>query len=208
MDVFVPLEWNSVGQPSPNRPRRFREQVAVIDAEDAERVLARHWKLHVHRRSGIEYAQEVGLKGIMLHRFIMNLPRTPGPDDKVDHIDGDGLNCRRSNLRVVTNIQNIVNSAPRGGSSRYKGVRWDSGRKVWTATISSSYATEEEAARAYNALAAVLWGEHAWLNKVQPQEPTDAELAAAGLEAVAEFERQFGPISEEVIADVQRRWPE
>jgi hypothetical protein len=39
------------------------------------------------------------------------------------------------------------------------------------------------------------------------REPTIAERAAAGLEAVAEFERQFGPIPDEVIADVQRRWP-
>jgi hypothetical protein len=38
-------------------------------------------------------------------------------------------------------------------------------------------------------------------------EPTDGELAEAGLAAVAEFERQFGPISDEVIAEIQRKWP-
>jgi hypothetical protein len=166
MDITVPLEDNPPGRPSLGRITRYHDEVAVVDAEDAEHVLARRWTLHIHRRSHIRYAREVGLNGIMLHRFILGLPRTPGPDDKVDHKDGDGLNCRRSNLRVVTNIQNIVNSASRGGSSRYKGVRRDSKRNVWTATISSSYATEEEAARAYNAMAVVLWGEHAWLNDV------------------------------------------
>src|SRR5215475_14564182 len=115
MDITVPLERNPPGRPSPSRIQRYHEHVAVIDAEDAERVLARHWTLHVHQRSGVHYAREVGLKGIMLHRFILGLPRTPGLNDKVDHKDGDGLNCRRSNLRVVTNIQNIVNSAARGG---------------------------------------------------------------------------------------------
>lgn len=59
--------------------------------------------------------------GQTLHRFIMNI------DDRkinVDHEDHDGLNCRRSNLRVATGTQNngnrrklILNTA-----SRFKGV--------------------------------------------------------------------------------------
>lgn len=167
MDAIVPLEWNPPGRPGSARVQLYREQVAVIDSGDAERALARHWTLHPKRSGDGFYAKEVGLNGIMLHRFILGLPRTPGRDDKVDHIDGDGLNCRRSNLRVVTNVQNIVNSGSRGGSSRYKGVTWDSKRSVWTMQISSSFATEEEAALAYNAMATVLWGEHAWLNKVE-----------------------------------------
>lgn len=37
--------------------------------------------------------------------------------------------------------------------------------------------------------------------------PTDDELAEAGLAAVAEFEREFGTIPDEVIAEIQRQWP-
>lgn len=167
MDVIVPLVRNPVGRPAANpAPVRYHAEVAIIDQGDAERVLARRWTLHRHARGKL-YAQETGSRGIMLHRFILGLPKTPGRDDKVDHKDGDGLNCRRSNLRVVTNAQNIINSASRGGSSQYKGVIRDARRGVWTMQISSSYATEEEAALAYNAAAIVLWGEHAWLNDVQ-----------------------------------------
>jgi hypothetical protein len=169
MDITVPLEHNPPGRP-PAVPKatRYRAETAVIDIADAERVLARRWTLHVHRRSGKHYAKEAGLNGIMLHRFILGLPRTPGLDDKVDHKDGDGLNCRRSNLRIVTNTQNVVNSAGRGGSSRFKGVQKEKrpGRGKWRWTISGSCPTEEEAARMYDLLARTAWGEHAWLNDV------------------------------------------
>jgi len=169
MDALVPLEKNPPGRPPTVRRREqlYHPEVAIIDEADAGRILALHWTLHVHRRSGVRYARETGLHGIMLHRFILGLPRTPGVNDKVDHIDGDGLNCRRSNLRVVTNIQNIVNSAARGGSSHYKGVSWDKKRGVWTMQVSSSYATEDEAAAAYNMVASALWGAHARLNGLE-----------------------------------------
>lgn len=150
----------------------FYEQSAIVDAEDAARVLACRWTLH-NARSGL-YAKQVGHSTIMLHRFVLGLPRTPGHDDVVDHKDGDGLNCRRSNLRIGTNVQNLVNSPSQQGSSLYKGVTWDAARSRWKAQIMigrrnhylGRYKTEEEAALAYNAAAKTEWGERAWLNDV------------------------------------------
>lgn len=170
--VLVPLEKNRPGRPSTIYPEpiAFHEQSAIVDAEDADRVLAFAWTLH-KARSGL-YVKRVGHGTIMLHRFVLSLPRTPGHDDVVDHIDGDGLNCRRSNLRICTNIENLANSPPRKGSSEYKGVTWNSARGKWQAQIMvdrhnrylGRYKTEVEAAAAYNAAALEAWGEHARLN--------------------------------------------
>lgn len=89
----------------------------------------------------------------------------------VDHIDGDPLNLRRGNLRVVTPQQNAANAAPRGGASQYRGVyKARSGR--WAAQIAKegirqslgTYDTEQEAAAAYDAAAKEMHGEYARLN--------------------------------------------
>ncbi len=83
----------------------------------------------------------------------------------IDHKDGDGLNNRRDNIRFCTAQQNLFNTRSSGGTSRFKGVR-HVGRR-WQAKIMAggvsrylgSFATEEEAARAYDREAAVIQGE-------------------------------------------------
>lgn len=79
---------------------------ALIDDEDAERVLSRRW----HRTIGCStyYAASVDLSGkypgsLALHRFIMNAPK--GMD--VDHINGNGLDNRKANLEIVTHAENV-----------------------------------------------------------------------------------------------------
>src|SRR5687767_3951310 len=101
-----------------------RGQVAVIDAEDYERVSAFTW--HAFRNSsGGWYARSSSLsrknggKSMWLHRFIMNCQ----PDKQIDHRDGNGLNNRRANLREATPAQNSYNMGVRPNSkSGYKGV--------------------------------------------------------------------------------------
>ena len=107
-----------------------------------------------------------------LHREIAERALGAIPEGMfVDHIDGDPLNNRRGNLRVVTKAQNAANAAPRGGRSKYRGVfQQPSGR--WTAQISKAgvrlclgtYDTEEEAASAYDEAAKTVHGEFARLN--------------------------------------------
>jgi hypothetical protein len=171
--VAVPLEDNPPGRPpTVPRPQRYHDAQALIDPADADRVLARHWTLH-RARSGT-YVKEVGHGGIFLHRFVLGLPKAHGPADLVDHKDGDGLNCRRSNLRVGTNPQNLANSGSRPGSSRFKGVTWDQARGKWLAQIMierrnhylGRHDAEEDAARAYNAAATQAWGEYAQINVI------------------------------------------
>ena len=89
-----------------------------------------------------------------LQRVVLGLK--PGDKRKVDHIDGNTLDNRRANLRIVTDAENAQNQGSRGGSSRYRGVTWDRSRGRWMAshmlngrrTTIGRYATEDEAGRA------------------------------------------------------------
>lgn len=93
----------------------------------------------------------------------------------VDHIDGDGLNNCRSNLRVATAAGNARNRRKSQRSPGYKGVMYDpKGKRHWRAYIRcdgkkrhlGSFATAQEAAMAYNRAAITLFGEFARLNEV------------------------------------------
>lgn len=94
----------------------------------------------------------------------------------VDHRNGDRLDNRRANLRAVANVLNIANSPANRTAmySPFKGVSYDRSRSKWIAQITigrknrnlGRFATEVEAALAYNAAALEAWGEHARLNVV------------------------------------------
>ena len=101
----------------------------------------------------------------------------------VDHINKDKLDCRRSNLRLATRMDNEANKRKRrtqaGGSpsSQYKGVSKvkDGRKKCWRGTLThekrqihlGSYFTEREAAEAYNVAAREYFGEFAHLNEFE-----------------------------------------
>jgi hypothetical protein len=105
---------------------------------------------------------------VRLHRLIMDA----AIGDIIDHIDGDGLNNAKSNLRFVTSQQNAMNRRAwknkRG--SRFKGVHRDGKRFRAIITVNrkniglGSFKTEEEAAEAYNKAASEMFGEFACLN--------------------------------------------
>ena len=140
---------------------------AIVDAADYERVSRYKW---CATGSGCRaYAcRSVNGKQLSMHRFLMN----PSKGMVVDHIDGNRLNNRRSNLRVCTVQQNVWNSRPKGKSSRYKGVCRDKDKKKWVVYVRRDghnwymgrFDVEIEAARAYDRKAFELFGEYAWLN--------------------------------------------
>ena len=105
-------------------------------------------------------------------QFIMKAPRGL----VVDHINGDTLDNRRSNLRICTKQQNGWNRGKtlRVTTSKYKGVHFDRRTKKWRAMIKynnrkmhiGSFKNERDAARGYDHKAAELFGKYAKTNKV------------------------------------------
>jgi hypothetical protein len=142
-------------------------KLAIVDAADYERVSPFNWSVSVSGKRTYAYRALNGRK-IALHRFLLDPPKGM----VVDHIDRDGLNNRRSNLRVCTQHQNMLNSGPRGKSSRFKGVCWDRFRRRWVVHVCfngknlflGAFTDEAEAARAYDRKACELFGEYAYLN--------------------------------------------
>lgn len=96
-----------------------RGRMAVIDVEDWDKVKGRRWHLHPSRHRGqtLYYARaQIGGKKVYLHRFIMDAQ----PHEQVDHLDGDGLNCRRNNMECVpprVNTQRAKERKLKGASS-------------------------------------------------------------------------------------------
>jgi hypothetical protein len=162
-----PVRLNS---PQPENPglRRIaltKGKFATVDAADYEWLKDFRW--HATCARGRYYAATViDGKSISMHRMIMN-----PPDGLVtDHIDGDGLNNPRFNLRNCTPEQNRQNTRPRKKSSQYIGV-YRRGDK-WYGKLKHKgipyhlgpFDTEVEAAKARDKKAIELFGEFAWLN--------------------------------------------
>jgi hypothetical protein len=150
--------------------------VAVIDDQDAELVAGFKW-YPMTTKEGKVYA--AGWKHLPPGRFFVHLHRLIANaqlGEIIDHIDRDPLNCRRANLRRATRQQNVWNKGPtrKEGTSKYKGVFLcrRSGRFRARIVLDRKriylgyFHNEEEAARAYNAKAAELFGEFAYLNPV------------------------------------------
>lgn len=77
-------------------------------------------------------------KNVRLHRMIMDCPNGM----QVDHINGNTLDNRKCNLRIVTNQQNSMNSRkPSTNKSGYKGVYFNKQRRKWVANIKVDYKT-------------------------------------------------------------------
>lgn len=146
-------------------------QVALIDNCDYELVSGYRWCAH---RGCLTFYAITNIlltdgkrASLLMHRLILSAP----PHLETDHIDHDGLNNQRINLRLCTCSQNHMNGrARRGRSSPFKGVRLF-GRK-WLAEIGHGgkstclglHNTPEEAALAYDAKARELFGEFSCTN--------------------------------------------
>lgn len=142
--------------------------VAICDEDDFDKLSSHSW-FHVFDGNQI-YAARAGDSGklIRMHTEIMG-------GNPVDHINGDGLDNCRGNLRFVTNTQNQMNRGKFAtGYSKYKGVSWHCRDKKWTAKIKAEgrrinlgyFTTELEAAKAYNGAALRYFKEFARLNQI------------------------------------------
>jgi hypothetical protein len=139
---------------------------AKVDDDDFERISKHKWCVSKNKHHRTEYAmrREYGRnrRSIKMHREILNAPNVV----QVDHINGDGLDNRKNNLRFCNNAQNHCNKDPqRGGTSKYKGVSWEKRRGIWEAYICPSgkkihlgyFHNEIDAAKAYDKKAIELY---------------------------------------------------
>lgn len=114
-----------------------------------------------------------------MHRIIYQMKfGTIQRTDEIDHIDIDSLNNQLSNLRKVDRSNNSKNrKGNRGSYSRFKGVTWDSRGKKFIAEISidgkrhylGSSNDEKVCAQKYNDKALELFGDYAYLNKIEEE---------------------------------------
>lgn len=107
------------------------------------------WYAKAWHKYGVKHYQRTK---ITMHRVILDVEN---PRIWVDHIDGNGLNNQRSNLRVATYSENAVNRRITGfGTSQYMGVAWHKASGKWRVKIDGkwigTYADEVEAAKVYD----------------------------------------------------------
>lgn len=112
---------------------------AIIDDEDFLWLDQYRWHADAGGNRKIFYARANGINEsgkrckIHMHRLIMNCPRGMF----VDHLNGNGLDNRRSNLRICTHAENTKNQKSRGGKSQYRGVTAHGDK--WRARITVNY---------------------------------------------------------------------
>lgn len=131
------------------------------------------YKWHFHKAGYVRAT--INGRREFCHRIILNAKK----GEIIDHINGDKLDNRRTNLRFCTFQQNTANSSKKENCiSRFKGVRFDTSmkrRKRWMAACEHSgksitigrFKTQEQAAIAYNNKAKEIWGEFARFNVIE-----------------------------------------
>jgi hypothetical protein len=152
-----------------------RGKYAIVDPEDYERLAKYRWQAVKSRNTFYAIRcsrrdRNGARKYYQMHREIMKIE-----DNKVcDHINGNGLDNRKANLRPATRAQNGWNQGKSNVKSRsqYKGLAWDSKDKRWEVRISVNgrriyigrFKDQMEAARAYDRAANKYHGQFANVN--------------------------------------------
>jgi len=146
-----------------------QNKFAIVDDEDFDQVNQYKWYFNNGYARRWYLDKKTKKEGYMtMHRLINNTPK--GMD--TDHINHNGLDNRKENLRSATRNQNNQNYLPQKHSSKYKGVYWNKKEKKFKAYIGLNgkaihlgyFKTEIEGAKAYDRKAKEIYGEFAYLN--------------------------------------------
>lgn len=146
-------------------------EVALIDDCDYDLISRYKWQLLNHGKrkyAYTTYSVKNRTQHIYMHRLIMDTPKGM----EVDHINFNGLDNRRANLRNCSKSQNHFNFRKAKSTSIYKGVtlvpstgKWHARIKINQKTIHlGTYVEEVDAAKVYDKAAIELAGEYAILN--------------------------------------------
>jgi hypothetical protein len=145
-------------------------EICIIDDEDFLKIKNYNW--YASKCKNITYATGYNKKDKQyMHRLIMNASKS----EIIDHINNNGLDNRKQNLRICTVSQNAQNNRKRRDtSSIYKGVCYNKRNSKWMASLKingkfkylGEFKEEIDAAKAYNNKAIELFGEFANLNNI------------------------------------------
>lgn len=146
------------------------DEKAIVSAKDYKKVNGWRWSkcsqgyvVRYHKRPDGKETK------IRLHHIVL----PPTGDKIIDHINRNKLDNRRENLRLATYSQNGMNRGVNVNSSTgFKGAIKESGKYVSKITVDGrsiyigTFNTPEDAAKAYNVMAEVHFGEYAHLNDI------------------------------------------
>ena len=93
-------------------------RVALIDDSDLLRISKYQWSIDQRKHTAYAKAHPRDSSPIYLHRTVMSAK----PGQQIDHANGDGLDCRRINLRLCTSTQNRQNQRKTRGKSKYSQI--------------------------------------------------------------------------------------
>lgn len=139
-----------------------------IDDEDFNYLSTLKWHAQHTWNNRLYAVTSLGGKKVQMHRIVLGTPA----GKFTDHINGNGLDNRRANLRLATISQNKANSGPyRNNKNGYRGVTWAS-KNRWRAKINVNnrridlgcFKTREEAARAYDQASDKWFGGYGYKN--------------------------------------------
>ena len=141
---------------------------ALVDDSDSDYLSQWKWR-YFHKNYAVRWETGKTMKTrkyILMHRKILNTPKGM----ETDHINGNGLDNCRKNLRAVTRQQNTWNSSVNKYKkySNYKGMTWNKRKKKWQVYCKGEYIgyfqTEHQAALAYDLWAIDQFGQFARTN--------------------------------------------
>lgn len=155
--------------------KKYPNKFALVDNEDFEYLNQFKWYYDNSGKYAMRrfYYKDKKSKIISMHRFIMKPPK----DKLIDHKNMDGLDNRKSNLRICGKRENAINTALRkNNKSGYTGVHHNTkSTPPWRVNLKENgkqvcvgyFYDVKEAAKAYNEKAKELYGEYARLNIIK-----------------------------------------
>lgn len=150
--------------------------VALVDDEDFDRVNGINWCVTGVTKTNFNVESTMNFNGKRVHVSLQRYLLEPPADGFfVIFKDNNPLNCQKNNLMIADSRAKVIKArGRRNSSSKYKGVSWYKKSNKWVARIKVDgkdkhlgyFASEEEAALAYNKAVMQLWSGNGYLNVI------------------------------------------